>query len=138
MAEQLTVTFSNRLSNRVRQVAEQRHEDVIALVETILEEALSARLNEMDWVDLSESDETVDRETQAYIQLHPFLLQNYFGKFVAVHGGKLIDHAEDFDTLYERIIAEYPDEFVWISEVKDEPIETFTVRSPRFTQGAAR
>lgn len=92
----------------------------------------------MDWVDLSESDETVDRETQAYIQLHPFLLQNYFGKFVAVHGGKLIDHAEDFDTLYERIIAEYPDEFVWISEVKDEPIETFTVRSPRFTQGAAR
>jgi|JI10StandDraft_1071094.scaffolds.fasta_scaffold276283_4 hypothetical protein len=138
MAEQLTVTFSNRLSNRVRQVAEQRHEDVIALVETILDEALSARLNEMDWVDLSESDETVDRETQAYIQLHPFLLQNYFGKFVAVHGGKLIDHAEDFDTLYERIIAEYPDEFVWISEVKDEPIETFTVRSPRFTQGAAR
>ena len=138
MAEQLTVTFSNRLSNRVRQVAEQRHEDVIALVETILEEALSARLNEMDWVDLSESDETVDRETQAYIQLHPFLLQNYFGKFVAVHGGKLIDHAEDFDTLYERIIAKYPDEFVWISEVKDEPIETFTVRSPRFTQGAAR
>ena len=138
MAEQLTVTFSNRLSNRVRQVAEQRHEDVIALVETILEEALSARLNEMDWVDLCESDETVDRETQAYIQLHPFLLQNYFGKFVAVHGGKLIDHAEDFDTLYERIIAEYPDEFVWISEVKDEPIETFTVRSPRFTQGAAR
>lgn len=138
MAEQLTVTFSNRLSNRVRQVAEQRHEDVIALVETILDEALSARLNEMDWVDLCESDETVDRETQAYIQLHPFLLQNYFGKFVAVHGGKLIDHAEDFDTLYERIIAEYPDEFVWISEVKDEPIETFTVRSPRFTQGAAR
>ena len=138
MVEQLTVTFSNRLSNRVRQVAEQRHEDVIALVETILDEALSARLNEMDWVDLSESDETVDRETQAYIQLHPFLLQNYFGKFVAVHGGKLIDHAEDFDTLYERIIAEYPDEFVWISEVKDEPIETFTVRSPRFTQGAAR
>lgn len=138
MAEQLTVTFSNRLSNRVRQVAEQRHEDVIALVETILDEALSARLNEMDWVDLCESDETVDRETQAYIQLHPFLLQNYFGKFVAVHGGKLIDHAEDFDTLYERIIAEYPDEFVWISEVKDEPIETFTVRSPRFTQGEAR
>lgn len=138
MAEQLTVTFSNRLSNRVRQVAEQRHEDVIALVETILDEALSARLNEMDWVDLCESDEIVDRETQAYIQLHPFLLQNYFGKFVAVHGGKLIDHAEDFDTLYERIIAEYPDEFVWISEVKDEPIETFTVRSPRFTQGAAR
>lgn len=44
MAEQLTVTFSNRLSNRVRQVAEQRHEDVIALVETILDEALSAWL----------------------------------------------------------------------------------------------
>ena len=134
MSEQLTVTFSNRLSSRARQVAEQRHEDVISLVETILDEALSVRLNESKWVDLSESDEIAEREIQAYIRLHPFLRQNYFGKFVAIHGGELIDHNEDFDTLYERIDRDYANEFVWISEVKDDPIETFMVRSPRFTQ----
>ena len=132
MPDPLTVTFSNRLSNRARQVAEQRHEDVIALVETILDEALSAHLDETEWVDLSEPDEIAEREMQAYLQLHPFLRRNYFGKFVAIHDGELIDHDEDFEILYERIDHSYPDEFVWISPVEEEAIPTLTFRSPHF------
>lgn len=109
-------------------------QDIIAIVEEILRENLPNAEVEQDWVDLSESDEAADREMQAYIDLHPLLKQKYFGKHVAIYGGKLIDYDDNFEALYDRIDRAYPDEFVWMSKVGEEPIETLTVRSPRFSQ----
>ncbi len=62
------------------------------------------------------------------------LKHQYFGKHVAIHGGKLVDYDDGFDTLYDRIVQAYSDEFVWMSRVEEEPIRTFVVRSARFVQ----
>ncbi|MCX6048301.1 MAG: DUF5678 domain-containing protein [Chloroflexi bacterium] len=134
MTAPVTITLSDHISERVRKLAEQRHTDISIIVETILQESLSDKLDQQDWIDLSEPDEAAAQEMQAYIELHPMLKQKYFGKHVAIHGGKLVDYDESFDALYDRIAQAYPDEFVWMSQVAEEPIETFVVRSPRFVQ----
>jgi len=84
MTEQVTVTLSNELSEHVRQLAKQREQDIIAIVETILSEHLPDNGEAQAWIDLSEPDEAVDREMKAYIELHPMLKQKYFGKYVAI------------------------------------------------------
>jgi hypothetical protein len=77
-------------------------------------------------------DEAVEREKAAYLALHPMLLEKYPGEYVAIHGGQLIDHDGDGVALSRRIYARFPDEFVWISPVRAQPLEEWVVRSPRF------
>ena len=83
-----------------------------------------------DW---TTPDPAVDREEAAYIAMHPKLKETHFGKHVAIYGGKLIDEDSNRNALYDRIDAQYPDQFVWMTEVKDEPIDAVYMRSPRFT-----
>ncbi len=132
MTAQVTVTLSTNISERLQKLAQQRHQDVIAVVESILNEGLPESLEGQDWIDLSEPDEAAAQEMQAYIQLHPMLKEKYFGKHVAIYGGKLVDYDADHSALYARIDKRYPNEFVWISKVEEEPILTFFFRSPRF------
>lgn len=134
MTAQVTVTLSNQISERVRELAKRRHQDVDTVVERLLDEGLPNNFEEQDWIDLSEPDEAATQEMQAYINLHPMLKQNYFGQYVAIYSGKLVDYDAHFDALYDRIEQAYPDEFVWMSKVEAEPIETFVIRSPRFVQ----
>ena len=132
MTAPVTITLSDDISERVRQLAKQSEQDIIAIVETILSEHLPDPVEAHAWIDLSEQDEAVDREMNAYIELHPILKEKYFGKHVAIYGGKLVDYDEDHSALYVRIDKRYPNEFVWISKVEEEPIQTFFFRSPRF------
>ncbi len=71
------------------------------------------------------------REMEAYIALHPALKANYMGQHVAILDGQLIDHDSDPAALYERIAARYPDRFVWLTAVEEEPLATVKFRSPR-------
>ena len=132
MSAELSVTLSSALSARVRQFAQQQQEEIVAVVERLLNEALPASMA-AEWLDLSEPDEAAEAEMQAYLALHPWLKEHYLGKHVAVYHGQVVDADEDFDALFDRINQAYPDQFVWMSKVGDEAIETFTVRSPRFT-----
>jgi hypothetical protein len=134
MTTQVTVTLSRNISERVRQLAKQRDKEIVAVVESILSQGLPGNLDESGWIDLSEPDEVAEHEMQAYIELHSMLKQNYFGKHVAIHGGRVVDYDDSFDALYDRIDQAYPNQFVWMSKVEDQPIDTFVVRSPRFTQ----
>lgn len=133
MSAEVSVTLSKALSARVRQFAQQQQEEIVAVVERLLNEALPESLAAADWLDLSEPDEGADAEMQAYLAMHPWLKEHYLGKHVAIYHGQLVDVDEDFDALFDRIDQAYPNQFVWISKVGEEPIETFTIRSPRFT-----
>jgi hypothetical protein len=73
----------------------------------------------------------MEREMLAFIQMHPVLKKKYLGQHVAIFGSQLIDMDEDYAALYERIDAQYPDQFVWMATVEDEPIPTLVFRSPR-------
>src|SRR5690606_1718087 len=103
-------------------------------ISALLEQALAAGEVEDEIVDWSEPDPAVDREMEAYIALHPMLKEQYFGKYVAIYHGELIDYDDEPAALLTRIEAQYPDEFVWLTQVGPEPIETLVVRSPRIVR----
>lgn len=78
------------------------------------------------------TDEAILRERKAYVELHPTLVEKYPGEHVAIYGGRLIDHDKDGLALSQRVYKQYPDEFVWITPIKEQSIEEWVVRSPRF------
>ena len=65
------------------------------------------------------------------------LRENVAKLHVAIHGGRLVDHDTDYGALFERIDDRFPDRFVWLTMVEDEPIGTLTFRSPRFVEDKA-
>ncbi len=127
MAEQINIPIPQTLYRRVRELARLRKQPVDNVLIDVLEQALPPS-NEPD---VTNEDAAVDREMQAYINLHPMLKEKYLGQHVAIFGGKLIDIDKDYGVLYERIDAQYPDQFVWLSTVEEEPMPTLLFRSPR-------
>lgn len=77
-------------------------------------------------------DNATEREREAFIRLHPTLVQQYPGEHVAIYGGELVDHDKDALKLSLRISKAYPNEFVWLAPLKDQAIEEWVFRSPRF------
>ncbi len=84
-----------------------------------------------------ESDDAVIREMAAYLELHPQLKTQYLGQYVAIRNGRLIDHDDSYDRLFDRIDVAFPDEFVWLTRVEHEPLKTVTYRSPRISSSEA-
>lgn len=83
------------------------------------------------FIEWSEPDPAVERERDAFIAMHPMLKERYSDQYVAIHDGALIDQDHDYAALYARIDRAYPDEFVWLAAVMDEPLPTIHHRSPR-------
>lgn len=136
MSKQMILDLPDNLYERVQQVAQAEREDAINVVLRLLDEALPHALPhtvEQSW---SEPDEAVEREMHAYVTMHSILKEKYFGKYVAVYGGKLIDVDDSYDELFDRIDDHYPDTFVWMSKVEEEALPTLVFRSPRLIQNA--
>ena len=129
MATPITVTFSGELAEKIQQLASQRQQNIYSLFETLVRQ--SSHLESAESNQQAETDDVATPEMQAYIALHPLLKKQYFGEYVAIYQNKLIDHDRDHEALYQRIDAQYPDEFVWISPVEEEAIPTLVFRSPR-------
>jgi hypothetical protein len=127
MAEQVSISIPQPIYRRIRELARLRNRPVADVLVEVLDHALPAD----DEPDSSESEAAVERERQAYIALHPMLKEKYLGHHVAIHHGQLIDVDEDYGALYERIDAQYPDEFVWLATVEAEAMPTLVFRSPR-------
>lgn len=134
MATQITLNLPDRLYERAKRFAGMRRRDVAAALTEFLVDTLPDTNVDAAPANLTEQDAAVEREMQAYLGLHPSLRAQYMGKVVAILDGKLIDHDDDFDALYTRIDHAYPNRFVWMSVVEEEPIQTLTFRSPRLVQ----
>lgn len=130
----VVLDLPDKVYERAQHLAQVRQQAVNELLAKVLDDALPLTELETEVDDWSAEDAALEREMQAYIAMHPQLKEKYLGQHVAVYGGKLIDHDQDFDALYERVRKQYPDEVVWISTVKAEPIETIYIRSPRLIQ----
>ena len=50
------------------------------------------------------TDAVVDREAEAFRRLHPTLLRNYPGEFVAIQNGVMVDRDPDQVALYLSLI----------------------------------
>ena len=126
MIEQISVSIPQRLYQRVRKLAHARNQPVDDVLVEVLDRALTANDSPSGG-----EEEAVEREMQAFIEMHPMLKENYPGQHVAILGGELIDVDEDYGALYKRIDAQYPDQFVWMATVTDHPMPTLVFRSPR-------
>ncbi|MEZ4664506.1 MAG: hypothetical protein R2911_43795 [Caldilineaceae bacterium] len=102
------------------------------LDELVLEEYAKPADAELAVAGDETGDENVIRERQAFVALHPTLLKQFPDEYVAIHQGKLIDHDRDGLALSLRVRQRFPNEFVWISPVKEQALEEWVVRSPRF------
>lgn len=80
----------------------------------------------------AEPDPAVARERDAYLRLYHHLKEKYTGHYVAIYGGELVDHDLGEAALFARIDAQYPDEFVWITQVTDTAEREIHLYSARF------
>ena len=135
MTQNVNVTLSDRVYRRLKQWSEARQQDIGDAIADFLLENLPD--NDILAIPPAESDAQVEREKAAYIRLHSQLKEQYAGQYVAIHGGELVDQDSDYGALFERIDDRYPDDFVWLTRVEDEPIGTIQFRSPRFVEEPA-
>ncbi len=127
MFQQITVSIPQKLYRRVRDLARALNQPVDDVLVEVLEHAIPAEKS----VPSNQEEDPMEREMQAFIQMHPMLKEKHLGQHVAILNGQLIDVDQDYGALYERIDAQYPDQLVWMARVDDEPMPTLVFRSPR-------
>lgn len=138
MLSDVTLKIPRNLFARAKQLTQEQSErspdELIEVLDRILAlaESIESATGEEEYA--TEDDPALQREMQAYIALHPMLKKTHLGKHVAIFQAKLIDADDDYESLTRRIDARYPDQFVWVSTVEEEPIQTLVFRSPRLEQ----
>lgn len=131
--QNITVSLPDYAYRRIKRWAESRQQNVSDAIVDFLAE----NLPEESWyIPPAAPDQAVEREKMAYLRLHPQLKTQYAGQYVAIYNGQLVDHDVDYGALFERIDDRYPDTFVWLTRVEDEPIGTIEFRSPRLVESA--
>lgn len=108
------------LLSSLRQDAERRARSISDLVN----EAVEGYLRERE-------REKLESEMAAFTAMHAEVKQRYFGEWVAVHEGQVIDHEPELAPLYTRIRRLYPQTAVLMRRVEEEPERDVIIRSPR-------
>jgi hypothetical protein len=73
-------------------------------------------------------------EAERYRAAHAQLRQKYADKIIALWNGQVVESGDDFVEVYRRVRERFGDEAVLITQVSEEPVETFTVLSPRLIE----
>lgn len=76
----------------------------------------------------------LDAEILQFQQLHASLMKLYLNQYVAIYQGQLVDHDGDKLALFQRIEETYPNEFVLMRPVREQPEREFYFRSPRYIE----
>jgi hypothetical protein len=77
------------------------------------------------------SDEKIEAEAQAFEEMYETLKEQYFGQFVAVHNGQVVDADANFETVFLRVQARFGRIPILIRCVGEEPTVELHFRSPR-------
>lgn len=131
MVGNVTISISERLYRRALELARRRQEPLTTVIEQALEQGLPLEGSVIGTEQPDAEEAAVQREMAAFAALHRSLKDRYLGHYVAIYEGQLVDHDVDREALYRRIAARYPDRFVWLAPVADEPVPTLQFRSPR-------
>jgi predicted DNA-binding protein len=132
MESQITVTLPDRLYRRVQSLAHVKRRQMAEAIVEHLEATLPESEDLPATVDLHQQQSTaLAREEVAYMQLHPQLKVTHFGRYVAIYQGALLDTDDTFGALVERVRRNFPQQVVWLTQVKEEPIQTIVKRGNR-------
>lgn len=137
MTMKVTLSLNDTVYERAKLLAQLQQQDVAKALAHWLDETLPpAEIHETNNAGVDGPDDLdVEAEMQAYIALHQDLVRKHKDQFVAVHKGQLVDYDDDYGALLARIEAAYPNRFVWITKVAEQPIRQLAFRSPRLTKG---
>lgn len=135
MEAQVTVTLSDRLYHRVQSLARVKRRQMAEAIVEHLEATLPESEDASATLDLSQQQSAaLAHEEAAYLRLHPQLKVTHFGRYVAIYQGALIDADDTFGTLVERVRRNLPNQVVWLTQVKEEPIQTIVKRGNRLAR----
>lgn len=123
------LVIPSHLMERARRLARQQERQIHEVVADALQRGLP--LLEEATVPAEQ-----EQEFEAFQRLYPLWRGEFAGEYVAVHGGQLIDHDPAFEKLLERIDTLYPNEFVLIRPIQDEPEIVYDHRLIRWTTPA--
>mgnify|MGYP001801570443 CR=1 FL=1 len=123
MTLHVNIPISPELFKQAKERARQKNKEVPQILADHLESTF--------YKQLSPEELAAEKERLAYHALHPFLLEKYEGKYVAILGEKLVDHDDDKLKLFRRMAAKFPDNFVLIRQVASDP-------EPELTLGTLR
>lgn len=142
MTTAITLRLPDQLYEQAQQLAKQQRQELEELLLDEIAGIVAAKTsattdflsspNEAGFT--YEQDKRVEQEREAYIAMYPALKKNFFGKHVAIYQGRLVDFDDDYDALYARIDDNYPDLFVWLDTVGEEPMDMINLRSPLFVE----
>jgi hypothetical protein len=131
----ITLTIPENIYQEAKQQANRQHLSIEAVV--------SQRLRQL-WQTTPESDTPTElltpeeqlmwQEMEAYKALHPRLVKQYLGQYVAIYQGKLVDHDWDEEALMRRRLQNYPDAVVLVDQVELEPQHELYIPSLRWGQ----
>jgi hypothetical protein len=122
-AKPITVALRPDVAASVRAEAEHRRVGVDELVNEWLENQL--------W---EEQGRKIEEESKRYQAMHAQLRTQYADKVIAMHEGEAVDSGDEFMEVYRRVRARFGNAAVLITRVGIEPIETYTIRSPRLVE----
>lgn len=91
--------------------------------EQLIDAAVRAYLRQLDRA-------RIKAEVQTFQAQHADLLGSYFGEYVAMYNGQLVDHDADFEALHTRIRHKYGNQPVLLRRVEQQPTRELVFRSP--------
>lgn len=133
MSVQVTLNITEELYHRAQKLARSRRRDVTELLAESIHLPDPPTVPKEEW---PMAETAVTREEAAFYRLYPQLWQTYPGEFVAIYNEEMIDHDKDQVTLYLRVKAQYPEQFVWIAPVRETAVEEYVIRSPRYAEAS--
>lgn len=129
MSEQITITVSSKVYQRIVEQAQQNRKNVSDLVNDVVASAFVPNTPAEN-----PARDKMLQEIEAYKKMHPRLVKKHLGQFVAIHNGKLVDHDPDKEALFLRVKEKFPNQIVLQRQVLENPDPVLHFRSPRFQQ----
>ena len=116
-----TLTVDNTLFNQIAQAARQDK----ATPDEITREAFRLYFWERQQREIS-------AEVKQFRAQHEQLKTQYLGQYIAMHKGKVVDHAKEFAELHSRVRARFGSRGVLITLVEETPNHTIERRNFQF------
>lgn len=127
----ITVELPDPVYRNLESLARRTRREVTEVVADAVGEVVARSLEPFP---VNPNREIMEREAAAFRRLHPELLRDFAGRYVAITGGKVVDHDADPVALLTRIRRDYPGKTVLRRKVEPVVEKVLLIRSPRITQ----
>jgi hypothetical protein len=124
MSTRVTITLPDSIYQQAQRLAQSTQQNV----QEVLTEVITKNFNPFP---VHENRFAMLQEVEAFKLLHPQLVKQYKGQYVAVFHGQVVDHDDDPVELHYRVKSQFPGETVLHRKVEDDPDPILRFRSPR-------